>query len=512
MSLLFALLSCTEYNIYNYKDSGSINPDSDLPPTDSTPTDTDTNTDTNSHTNLCTPLEPDMFLSSAYATMTGVNNEEHAGTKVWPAGDMNKDGYGDILISALGNATMPVSTYLKYGTMSGPSSLSTADAIFEGEIAGSTRTILGTGDFDNDGWIDIVVGDLGTSDSITADGKIYIVNGPVSGAISLADAAVQIQSEAADKEVGSAFTIADFTGDGKDDLVFSAPREGRDQNPNSYGAIYLISDVPNYTSLANADLSIRSDAATYANGQSVNAADVNGDGLEDLLVAGGISRDATVWDKTFLFPGPLLTSGTLSDADVEIVRYNSGGSGGAGLTKAIGIGDINNDGYDDFAIGVPQFRLTSDRAADRGAVYVFLGDMNSGTYNIVNAYTTYQGMNPAEQTGADVAGAGDVNGDGNADFLIGVPYSGVDYDAGYTGPGKTHLFYGPISSGTHDIDTASDVRFTGNSPNDNSGWSVAPAGDVDDDGFSDILIGAPGVDADAVNNGAGYVFLGCDKK
>lgn len=176
----------------------------------------------------------------------------------------------------------------------------------------------------------------------------------------------------------------------------------------------------------------------------------------------------------------------------------------AGWSVAL-MGDVNGDGYGDF--------LVSARGADAGLtvnagkVYLLFGQ-NSGWKQEVNislANASFVGEHILDEAGSFVAGVGDVNGDGLSDFAIGAEFN----DDGGNDAGKIYLFLGKRSGWSRDISlSTSDASFVGESAGDRAGYSVAGAGDVNGDGLSDFLVGAPGSDLGGPESGQVYLIFG----
>ena len=127
----------------------------------------------------------------------------------------------------------------------------------------------------------------------------------------------------------------------------------------------------------------------------------------------------------------------------------------------------------------------------------------SGETNLSDAETTYLGEAANDTAGRSVSHAGDVNGDDVDDLLIGAP----DNDSGGVNAGAAYIVYGPADPGNMSL-TDANVTLVGESDSDRAGWSVSYAGDVNNDGLADVIVGAPGNDSTAQNAGAAYVVLG----
>ena len=141
-----------------------------------------------------------------------------------------------------------------------------------------------------------------------------------------------------------------------------------------------------------------------------------------------------------------------------------------------GAGDVNNDGFDDFIVGV---HLDDNNGNSSGSARVMSG--RTGSLIVI-----FNGDSVGDQFGWSVDGAGDVNGDGHADLIVGAKHD----DPNGSASGMARVLSGK--------DTSILYSFAGDSGGDTFGWSVAGAGDVDADGFADLIVGANGDD----NNGS----------
>ncbi|MFZ5475325.1 MAG: MopE-related protein [Myxococcota bacterium] len=176
---------------------------------------------------------------------------------------------------------------------------------------------------------------------------------------------------------------------------------------------------------------------------------------------------------------------------VDPVTFTAGwtasGSSGANLGRAVaGIGDVNFDGYDDVAVGAPAY------SSSTGRVYVYHG---SRTGLSTSASTTLTGPASSAYFGRAVEGAGDVNGDGFEDLLVGA--DGVSSSAG-----AAYVYYGSATG----VASSASVTLSGSSASSYFGYAVAGAGDVNGDGYKDVVVGAYGAGGSTI--GEAYVFHG----
>ncbi|MBI3019030.1 MAG: FG-GAP repeat protein [Deltaproteobacteria bacterium] len=371
-------------------------------------------------------------------------------------------------------------------------------------------------DFNGDGIHDVIIGGYNAEGAGAADaarGEAYIFYGAssLSGTKGVSTADVIIQGKADSDKLGFRVSSAgDVNGDGIDDIIAGAAYN--DAVATSSGAAYIffgsttLSGTKNLAGSASADVTFLGKNVTNCLlGLDVSGAgDVNGDGFDDVIV-GAYSNDATSGEgAAYIFFGAGNLSGTknlntTASADVTILGKVSGD--GLGAPGVSGAGDINGDGFDDIIVGAYKndaFNTSS------GEAYVFFGASNlSGTKDLdttASPDVTIQGSETG-RTGFSVSGLGDVNGDGLDD--IGVSHHGP------TGVGEAYIFYGATNiSGTKAVASAN-VQLLGKTGSDSFGISVSGAGDINDDGFDDVIVGGELDDSGSVTNrGGAYVFFG----
>jgi hypothetical protein len=223
------------------------------------------------------------------------------------------------------------------------------------------------------------------------------------------------------------------------------------------------------------------------------AGDVNGDGFGDVLV-GAYSEDNQFMDegRTHLFLGS--PTGPAPTSNRYFYPNQVGASAGLSVSSA---GDVNGDGYADFLIGVPGWDTATRKNA--GKVMVYHGGSNL-PFN-----PTYELFSPTpdslQQFGRCVAPAGDVNGDGYDDVIVSTPYYS---QGGFTSRGAAWVFHG----GPSGLSAVPAQTWTGPAQDGQFGAIVSPAGDVNGDGFADILVGAPLLTVAFAQGGAAYLYLG----
>jgi len=460
----------------------------------------------------------DSDLSNADASFWGEDAGDESGRSVASAGDVNGDGYDDILIGARNDddgGGFAGQTYLILGKGSGWSmdtDLSNADASFWGEDAGdySGFSVSGVGDVNGDGYDDILIGAYGDDDGGSAAGQTYLILGKASGwsmDTDLSNADASFWGENANDISG--FSVAgagDVNGDGYDDILIGAYQN--DEGGSAAGQTYLILGKPSGwtmdTDLSNADASFWGENISVFSGYSVaGTGDVNGDGYDDILIGAWEDDEGGHWaGQTYLILGK--ATGWAMDTNLSYADASFWGEDAddrSGWSVA-GAGNVNGDGYDDILSGA---YLNDESGPGTGQTYLIFGNASGWAMdtNLSNADASFWGEDIGDASGISVAGAGDINGDGYDDILIGAHGD----DDGGSAAGQTYLILGKASGWTMDTDLSNaDVSFWGEDAFDYSGFSVARTGDVNGDGYDDILIGAY-QDEDGGGNNAGQSYL-----
>jgi hypothetical protein len=326
-------------------------------------------------------------------------------------------------------------------------------------------------------------------------------------------------------------TWGDMNGDGAVDIIIGAPLADVTLDVpggNERGRAYIfgiesgISDC-NLSEGCSPDVTFVGAADEYNLGYSVATADVNADGYADVLL-GSPGRWTFAWPSkrgwVYIFHGSADGIGgcDLSDPntctpDATLTGASERGQLGTSVSVA---GDVNGDGYEDIIVGESLY--DTDTVDDVGRAYVFLGsaggigDCDLSADPPCTPHATITGAGESEWLGTSVSYAGDVNGDGYDDIIVGAPV----HDVGAEGSvGQAYLFHGS-ESGIPNCDLSADppctphATITGVAGNDFLGGSVSGAGDVNGDGFDDIVVGAPYANGVFGDDGQAYVFHGSE--
>jgi hypothetical protein len=419
--------------------------------------------------NAVYPITIDPISTTPVATLNGISTGDNFGISVASAGDVNGDGFSDVIIGAFGVSSNKGAAYIFTGSNAG---LSVSPATTLNGINTSDNfgySVASAGDVNGDGYSDVVVGAFGV---LSNKGAAYIFTGSNIG-LSVSPATTLNGINTNDNFGISVASAGDVNGDGYSDVVVGA--FGVLSNK---GAAYIFTGSNIGLSVSPATTLNGINGGDYFGISVACAGDINGDGYSDVITgAYGVSSNK---GAAYIFTG----GNTGVSASPATTLNGISTSDNFGYSVAC-IGDINGDGYSDVVAGA--YVVSSNK----GAAYIFTG---SNTGLSVSPATTLNGIIANGQFAYSLASAGDINGDGYSDLIIGANNVSSSTGAAYTYHGSPN---GLVSSPV--------IFFNGAAANDQFGHSVVSAGDVNGDGYSDVVIGAHG---EFSNKGAAYLFLG----
>lgn len=384
---------------------------------------------------------------------------------------------------ARSSSTQPLPTNIQESGLYGDCQLNTiADPQFVGtsENQGSGVSVVLDGDYNGDGFDDVVIATMDYYE--LTGGEVYIFNGPIDekGTVNITEANYTFHGITNDDNAG--YTIdnaSDVNGDGYDDLLVSA--FSADNLAKNAGAVYLLfGPFEESGDFSQADVLFLGEVEYGLAGSFVKSAgDVNGDGYSDILITASqfTTESPALSGVVYLFYGGpnLLPSYQLSQADAIFLSRNPFEWEFLGYALD-SLGDMNQDGYDDFMIGV----VKSFESSQDGVAAIFYGPIEKGTYYIEDAKSIFVGEQ-SDFLGASVNGIGDINNDNVPDVLIYAPGALTEI------PGAAYVFFGPIEKGVFRPENA-DVKIPGEFANIWPPYDIAIGSDINHDGYTDLLL------------------------
>jgi hypothetical protein len=392
------------------------------------------------------------------------------------AGDVNGDGYDDVVVGAYswnGSFNREGRAYLHLGSASGlaetPAWTADPTDVTDAWFGWAVST---AGDVNGDGYSDVAISAPFWRDE-HAEGRAYVYLGSADGLPSEPSWTADPTDQDISKFGWSLSSAGDVNADGYSDLIIGA----RDWNGEAFdeGRAYLYLGGPTGLASTPAWTIDPVDQEDGRFGLSVAMGRVNGDDYSDIVVsAGGYNGEAADEGRVYLFPGGASgpSSTPLSTVDPSDVR-------GATFGLATSVGDVNGDGFDDVIANTfyPYLQTIYLLTGGVGGLSsgVRIGGNGSGTLSSISA-------------------TGDTNADGYADIVVGAEENSREVGTFLGGPGGPGSYPDLITVSTNPTDEA-------------FGDAVAAGGDINGDGFSDLIVGAPGWDGASESEGRIYVYF-----
>lgn len=469
--------------------------------------------------------------------LIGKADDYHLGHSVSSAGDVNGDGIADIIIgvpskdSSVYGDTVGAA-YVFFGRANGTlPNMKELDGTQGFAVFGKFindkfgQSVSSAGDINGDGIDDIIIGAPGVevfTDATTfhaGAGEAYVIFGsntsfpPViySNELNQTNGFV-IQGGFTNDEFGHSVSYAgDVNNDGISDVIIGAPLAEASNHMNA-GKAYVIfgskSALPSMLNVNNLDgtngFDIEGEKENDFLGMSVSfAGDHNGDNIDDFIIGAtsasnseGVDSGAAyvIYGSSSLARSSSVKSADLNGANGFAIYGNDRSRMGSSVAFA---GDVNADGIDDVIIGAPRANIQPRFAS--GDAYIVYGS-TSGFISPMNTtdprITTVVGKATMDGLGTTVKSAGDINGDGIIDIIIGAPYG---TDNSYLA--EAYILYGSaaLPLEINAIDLKDDVGMTipllgvSSAEENTMAMSVSSAGDMNSDGHDDLIVGLPKV-------------------
>ncbi len=331
--------------------------------------------------------------------------------------------------------------------------------------------VAGAGDVDGDGSADLLVGGPGGA------GAAWLVYGPVTAGGPLATLGVPLRGSDSGDEAGATLAgLGDLNGDGLDDVAVGAWGAAGDA-----GLVAVLYGPVSEVNLAEAPDRVEGHVAGDRVGTAVvGSEDLTGDGLADMVV-GGPGESSLIADAgaAWVVAGPVTGNQTLGTSPARF-RGDSAERLGSSLAA---LGDVDGDGFADLALGAPE---SGDDY--HGEAYVFLGPL-SGAASSADADAAWVGQDSGGRAASALAAAGDVDGDGLPDLAVGQQRIGSDSGGVVWVVSEPWRFGGALD------DAPGAVRGEGS----DGLWRADGLGDLNGDGFGELLVGAPGRERGGAN-------------
>ncbi|MBF0113487.1 MAG: FG-GAP repeat protein, partial [Magnetococcales bacterium] len=448
-------------------------------------------------------------------------------TVVAAAGDFNGDGFGDLIVGGPSGYSNYGGAYLVFGSANGVggSSLSLSNLSNHGVAFHASNSydadfgfsVSSAGDINGDGLADLIIGAPNQSvDGHSNAGTAYIVFGSTAGSFAPLDTFLdgsngfRIEGLETAMKLGQVVQgIGDLNGDGFADFALTAPGATVGQDLLSAGSVYVVFGKSGaFNSLidlnnldGNTVFRLDGEEMFGMLGLSVSAAgDVNGDGYADMVVGNGLSSSYVLFGQAEAFASSMSVSSLDGSNGFRLVG-DAESLAGASVSPA---GDFNGDGFADLLIGAPSAAsVVHDWSyVVYGKGTAFASSIDLTTLSAAEGFRLSLG-NATDYFGGSVASIGDFNGDGYDDLLVSAELATAN---GVTAAGASYVIFGHGNTAASALDlTALDAsagfRLVGAITNDRAGVTVSGAGDVNGDGYADLIVGSKG-------SGNSYVVYG----
>lgn len=416
--------------------------------------------------------------------------------------DVNGDGYSDVAAGAPGQdagSTDEGNVFVYYGSPTGlPSAPSVVLDSPTGEAGAGFGQSVALTDLEGDGFADLVVGAPAADHGSLDEGNAYVYRGSAAGLPTAPTQVIDSPSGQASAFFANELAAAgDVNGDGRGDLVIGSLLFDGAAVDEGAVSVYIGDLAGVFWSPVVSWLSPVPEAGAQFGRAVAGAGDLDGDGYADVAVGAPFQDGAAVDEgAVYVYRGGPAGPSAVPDVVLGEPSHQAGAHFGRAVASA---GDINVNGFSELLVGAPQ---RANPESDEGNVYVYYG--GPSVVSTVPSGTFDSPLDAAGAFGFAVAGAGDVNGDVNPEVLVGALYASTPAHH----EGNAFVFHGCYCGVIH----TEPASTTLDNPDDQAeglfGNAVSAAGDVNGDGFADVVVAAQAQTGTASHEGFVFVYHG----